>query len=107
MFTDPKRIKLADKGHPDTCNVFSYYSTFVPQLKDEACDCCMSAKAGCVECKSILAANIIDKIAPIQKKREELSKDKDRIRKILDSGRERAGALASQTMKEVLKAINL
>ncbi|PIP19756.1 MAG: tryptophan--tRNA ligase [Candidatus Omnitrophica bacterium CG08_land_8_20_14_0_20_41_16] len=107
MFTDPKRIKLIDKGHPDTCNVFSYYSTFVPKLKDEVCDWCMGAKAGCVECKKILAENIIDKVVPIQKKREELGKDKDRIKKILESGREKASFLAVQTMEEVLRAINL
>lgn len=107
MFTDPKRVKLVDMGHPDTCNVFSYYSTFVPKLKDEACDWCMGAKVGCVECKKMLAENIIDRIAPIQEKRKELSKDKDRIRKILDQGRGEASSFAAGTMKEVLKAINL
>jgi tryptophanyl-tRNA synthetase len=107
MFTDPKRIKLSDRGHPDTCNVFSYYSTFIPKLKDEACDCCMSAKRGCTECKKILAENIIDKIAPIQKKREELSKDKEGIKKILSQGKEKASSVAMNTMEEVLKAISL
>jgi tryptophanyl-tRNA synthetase len=28
MITDPERIKLKDRGHPDICNVFSYYCTF-------------------------------------------------------------------------------
>jgi len=107
MFTDPKRIRLADQGHPDTCNVFSYYSTFVPKLRDEAYDWCMSAKVGCTECKSILAANIIDKIAPIQKKREELGQDRDSIKKILNQGREKASSVATTTMKEVFKVLNL
>ena len=89
MFTDPKRIRLSDKGHPETCNVFSYYSTFVSKMNDEVRDWCMNAKVGCTECKKILAENIINKIAPIQKKREELGKDKGRIRKILDAGRSR------------------
>src|SRR3990167_6924439 len=25
MFTDPRRIKLSDPGHPEECNVYSYY----------------------------------------------------------------------------------
>lgn len=107
MFTDPKRIRLSDKGHPDTCNVFSYYSTFVPEMNNEARDWCMKASVGCTECKKILAGNIISKIAPIQKKRAELGKDKDKVRKILDAGREKASSVASQTIKEVFKAVNL
>jgi len=107
MFTDPKRIKLGDQGHPDVCNVFSYYVTFVPKMKDEVYDWCAGAKKGCTECKKILAENIIDKIAPLQKKREEFSKDKGGIEKIIAEGNKNARALASETMKEVLKAVNL
>lgn len=105
MFTDPQRIRLSDAGHPDTCNVFSYYSTFAPELNDQVRDSCMKASVGCTECKKILAENIINKIAPIQKRREDLSKDG--IRKILNAGRDKTSLLASQTMQEVLKVINL
>ena len=107
MFTDPKRVRLSDKGHPDTCNVFSYYSTFVPKTNNEVSDWCMNAKVGCTECKRLLAGNIISKIAPIQEKRAELGKDKDKVRKILDAGREKASLVASQAIEEVFKAMNL
>jgi tryptophanyl-tRNA synthetase len=107
MFTDPKRIRLADKGHPDVCNVYSYYDTFAPEFKDEAYDWCVSAKVGCTECKKRLAGKIIERIKPLQKRREEFSKDKQKIRKILDQGREKASALSAKTMEEVLKAVNL
>jgi len=30
MVTDPERIKKLDPGHPDICNVFSYYKFFFP-----------------------------------------------------------------------------
>ncbi|MBN2830948.1 MAG: tryptophan--tRNA ligase [Candidatus Omnitrophica bacterium] len=107
MFTDPKRIKLGDEGHPDTCNVFSYYSTFILKMKNEVYDWCTSAKKGCTECKKILAENIIDKISPIQKKREEISRDKEGIKKIIAKGNENASAIASKTMQDVFKAVNL
>ena len=29
MFTDPKRIRKSDPGHPDECNVHSYFEVFV------------------------------------------------------------------------------
>jgi tryptophanyl-tRNA synthetase len=107
MFTDPKRVRLSDEGHPDTCNVFSYYSVFVPEMGNEVRDWCMNAKIGCTECKKILAKNIIDKLAPIQKRREELIKDRKGIKKILDVGREKASSVASQTIKETFEAMKL
>jgi tryptophanyl-tRNA synthetase len=61
MFTDPKRIKLTDKGHPEICNVFSYYSIFIPQMQKEASDWCRNAKLGCTDCKKRLALGLIEK----------------------------------------------
>jgi tryptophanyl-tRNA synthetase len=107
MFTDPKRIKLSDCGHPDNCNVFSYYSIFAPQLKDQAKDWCSNAKLGCTECKKRLAAAIIEKVAPIKKKRDELLKDKSVITRILVDGAQKASCVAAETMREVRQGINL
>ncbi|MDO8661973.1 MAG: tryptophan--tRNA ligase [Candidatus Omnitrophota bacterium] len=107
MFTDPKRIKLTDAGHPDICNVFSYYSIFVPEVKNDVYNWCSNAKSGCTECKKRLAAHIIEKVAPIQQKRALLLKDKAGLKKILDEGAKKASSIASETMKEARKAINL
>jgi len=107
MFTDPKRIRLSDIGHPDTCNVYAYYSTFVPELKQEAYDWCSGARIGCTECKKRLSCGIIEKISPLQKKRQCFAKDKDGIRKMLDCGRDEARSFASGTIKEVFKAMRL
>jgi len=107
MFTDPKRIKLTDCGHPDICNVFSYYSIFAPQLKNEAYDWCSNAKLGCTDCKKKLAQCIIERLAPIQSKRKELLRDKTVIMKILERGSQKASQVAQKTMEEVSAGINL
>jgi tryptophanyl-tRNA synthetase len=107
MFTDPKRIKLSDIGHPDVCNVFSYYSTFLSEIKDDVYDWCSNARLGCTECKKKLAAGIIERLAPIQKKRESIIKDKAYLNKILDEGAQKASLIANTTLQEVRKAINL
>jgi tryptophanyl-tRNA synthetase len=107
MITDPKRIKLADKGHPDICNVFSYYSIFIPQMKEEVSDCCRNAQKGCTECKKLLAEKLTAKLAPFHAKREELLKDKDAIRKILDEGNAKARRVAGETLKEVRALLSL
>ncbi|MBI4972196.1 MAG: tryptophan--tRNA ligase, partial [Candidatus Omnitrophica bacterium] len=96
-----------DAGHPDTCNVFAYYSTFVPAMKAKVRDWCLHAKLGCTDCKKELALNIIEKLRPLQQRREDLLKDKNKIKKILQEGNEKAGAVASKTLKEVREAMQL
>ncbi len=107
MFTDPKRIKLSDKGHPDTCNVFSYYSIFVPGRKDEVRKWCESAALGCTDCKKRLAEGINVKLKPLQENRQRLLKDKAAVKKILDDGAKKAEDLAAGTIKEAKEAMGL
>jgi tryptophanyl-tRNA synthetase len=107
MFTDPKRIKLTDKGHPNVCNVFSYYSMFVPQMKNEVFDWCTNAKLGCTDCKRRLALNLIEKLKPFHERRQELLKDKARIRKVIEEGRIKATTFASKTLKEIREAMQI
>lgn len=107
MFTDPKRIKLYQKGHPNICNVFSYYSIFLPQEKDEVYDWCVGAKLGCTDCKGKLALGLIDKLKPLHQKRKELLDDKTKVIKILEEGRQKAGTVAGKTIKEAREAMKI
>lgn len=107
MITDPKRIKLSDKGHPNACNVYSYYLVFAPQLKDDVYDWCTNAKIGCTECKKRLALNILESLKPLHEKREELLKDKNKIKDILEAGRQKAESFASKTIAEVKQAMQI
>lgn len=100
MITDPKRIKLSDKGHPDVCNVYSYYLEFAPQLKDEAYDWCTNAKIGCTECKKKLASNILTMLKPIHERRQDLLKEKNKIKDILADGQLKAVSFARETIAE-------
>lgn len=107
MFTDPKRIKRTDCGHPDKCNVCSYYKIFAPEMAAQVHDECVGAKIGCTDDKARLADIIIKKLAPIQKKREALSRDKDKIMMILNQGGKIAAIRAEETMAEIHKAIKI
>ncbi|MFA5146403.1 MAG: tryptophan--tRNA ligase [Candidatus Omnitrophota bacterium] len=105
MITDPERIKLADKGHPDICNVFSYYMIFGSEtLRKDARYWCENAKKGCTECKKCLAGVIIETLEPIRERRSVLSDDN--IADILKEGAKKARAAASETMDEVKRLIN-
>jgi tryptophanyl-tRNA synthetase len=105
MITDPKRIKLNDKGHPDVCNVFSYYSTFTsPEVRANVKDWCEGASKGCTECKKNLARVLIEYLEPIRKKRNTLT-DSD-IKDILAEGGKKAREFAGETMAEVKRLVD-
>lgn len=101
MFTDPKRLRLKDPGHPDECNVYSYYEVFAPQLKKDVYNWCTGAQKGCTDCKMILAQNLTDVLSEISEKRKQLSKDRDKIADILNDGRTRARKIAQETIQQI------
>ena len=107
MFTDPLRIKMTDPGHPETCNVCHYYKVFAPERAEKVWEECRGAKRGCVQNKTELAEVLIELLEPIREKRTAILKDTDRIAKILDQGKEKAQAVASETMKEVKRLVGL
>jgi len=107
MFTDPKRIKFSDPGHPQGCNVNSYYAVFAPQRKNEIDELCRSSKIGCTDCKKELAEVLIKLLEPIQEKRNKLLENKREVFDILEEGKNKAGAVAQKTMSGVKEALNL
>jgi len=105
MFTDPKRIRLADPGHPKKCNVYSYYDVFGSQRSEEVYEWCTKAQKGCTDCKMILAGILIDRLRPIREKRLELEKDKGCIEDILEDGCKKARQIAKKTIAEIKEVI--
>ncbi len=105
MITDPARIKLTDKGHPDICNVFTYYTTFAkPEVTAEARQWCEGAKLGCTECKRNFSKIISSYLEPIRTKHEKITNSD--IDDILHNGAKKAKSNASKTMQEVRQLID-
>jgi len=107
MFTDPKRIYRHDKGHPHECNVFSYYSTFFPQKREEVFSACKEAKIGCQECKKNLAKLLIEFISPYREKKKNILKNKKNIYNILEEGKKKAKKVSKETIEEVKKVMKI
>jgi tryptophanyl-tRNA synthetase len=107
MVTDPERIKKLDPGHPDICNVYSYYKFFFPPLSETLAKDCRAAKIGCVEDKGKLAEYIIELLRPIQERRSKLLKDREGLEAILKNGAGKARTVAQGTIKEVKKAVGI
>ncbi len=106
--TDPQREKREDKGDPDKCNVYSLHKFFSSD-DDQAWvrEGCTTAGIGCVDCKSKLADNLIEHIAPIRQRREELLANPDEVHQVLANGAVKARETATKTMAAVRKKLGL
>ncbi|MFC1576133.1 tryptophan--tRNA ligase [Candidatus Omnitrophota bacterium] len=107
MITDPKKIRMTDAGHPEVCNVCSYYKVFKPGRVKEVTETCRESKRGCIKCKEELADILIEKLEPIRQKREKLLGDKKQLIDILKIGNARAKSVAGETMSEVRKKVGV
>jgi tryptophanyl-tRNA synthetase len=106
MLTDPQRVKRTDPGRPEVCPVFSWHKLFSSPVtvgKVEAD--CRSAAIGCVDCKKLMAENLVTWIEPVQARRQEFEAHPQRVWDILDAGGKKAHATARRTMKRVRNAI--
>lgn len=108
MITDPQRARKNDPGNPDICNVFSYHKIYTdPETVKKINEECQSADIGCVECKKMMAANLINSLEPIRVKRKELESDMKRVEEIMVEGNRRAMVIARETLDEVREAVKI
>jgi tryptophanyl-tRNA synthetase len=105
MMTDPKRMRLKDAGHPDECNVFAYYKTFLAGRDAEVRSWCEGATKGCTDCKKSLAEGIIEHLRPIREKREKILAERGYVESVLKKGAEQAREIAVATMKDVRQVV--
>jgi tryptophanyl-tRNA synthetase len=108
MVTDPQRIRRSDPGDPDVCNVFSMHKIFSSQEEIDMVNIeCRRAGIGCVDCKKILARNLNAHLEPFRARRAEIGRNPNQVHDILQDGKQRAQAIASQTIAEVKEAVGL
>ncbi len=108
MVSDPQRVRKSDPGRPEVCPVFTLHKLFTDEqtLKMIEEDC-RTARIGCVQCKKILAQNINNFLEPIRERRNYYASNKGELWDIFNQGSEQARKVASQTMEEVRKKMNL
>jgi tryptophanyl-tRNA synthetase len=108
MITDPNRARRKDPGNPEICNVFEFHKLYSPpSVVEEINGQCRSAAIGCVECKKIMAENLINALAPIREKRNYFEERPEMVQEIIASGNQKAQAVARQTMQEVRSAVHI
>jgi len=100
--TDPARVTRKDPGNPDVCNIFTIHQGFSPPdtIKLVAHNC-RTAGWGCLDCKRVLADNMIAALTPIRERAEALRAEPRTVTDLLRGGVAKAGAIARRTMAQV------
>ena len=108
MFTDPSRLRRSDPGNPNICNVFSFHKLYTPAdvVEDIKRDCPL-AKIGCVDCKKILAQNLIKGLSYHQERRQYYLMHSKELDEILQWGISYARKEAQATLEEVKDAVSI
>jgi tryptophanyl-tRNA synthetase len=100
--TDPARVTRRDPGNPEICNIYHLHKYFSPpETVALVADNCRGAGWGCLDCKRVLADNIIRTLAPIRERALELQAQPERVDQILGDGAAAARRIATETMREV------
>ena len=108
MVTDVQRPRRTDPGEPDRCVAFSLHRLYTPdEERARIVSECRGAEIGCVDCKKILARNVVAELAPFRERRQDLATQPELVEQVLAEGNSRAAAEATRTMQEVRKAIKL
>ena len=83
MFTDPKKIRLDDKGHPDGCVVYAMHHALHAGSTRKSKSRCKAGTIGCVACKSRLAETLNAGLEPIRVERARWSSKMDDVKEIV------------------------
>jgi tryptophanyl-tRNA synthetase len=106
--TDPARVTRHDPGNPDICNIYHLHKYFSPpETVALVAENCRGAKWGCLDCKRVLADNMIATLAPIRERALQLQANPARVDEILADGASTARGLAAETMREVRDRMGL
>ncbi|OGG12633.1 tryptophan--tRNA ligase [Candidatus Gottesmanbacteria bacterium RIFCSPHIGHO2_01_FULL_46_14] len=107
-YTDPQRIHANDPGHIEGNMVFTYLEFFGERGKtDELKKAYTEGKVSDIEVKNYLYDRLMKTFAPARKVYEELKRNPEKVKKILQDGAEKTHTVASQTMKEVRDATGI
>jgi len=107
-FTVESRLRKTDPGDPDICNIYALHQCFSPpETCKQVYEGCKSAELGCVDCKTMLAENMIAALTPIRERTLEVLGDSGYLDDVLRTGAQECQCVAAATMDEVRQAMGL
>lgn len=102
--TDPVRgLTFDDPERPECNNLLTLYMLLSGKKKEEVAAECQDMGWG--QFKPLLTETAINALKPIQEKYQQIMDDKGYLESVLRDGREKAEAIANQTLKDVKAAL--
>ncbi|MBB6730828.1 tryptophan--tRNA ligase [Cohnella zeiphila] len=105
--TDPARVHLGDRGHPDICPIYAYHRAFRAEGAPEIREGCERGTMGCSACKERLTKDLDLLVEPMRERRARYAAKPKEVDAMLAAGTERARGVARETMREVREAMSL
>jgi tryptophanyl-tRNA synthetase len=106
--TDPARVKKADPGTPEICNIYQLHKAFSPsETVTHVAKQCSTAGWGCIDCKRVLHASMEAELVPIRARAKELIASPRKVSDALEAGAAAASKIAKKTMGEVRDAMGI
>lgn len=106
IVTDSKGVE--DPKDPETCTVYQIHRLFLDAAEASAlADRYRGGGLGYGDAKKLLFGAYMDYFAPMRAKRAEIDRTSAYVQEVLEEGREKASALASETMGKVRLAVGL
>jgi len=106
--TDPARKTRRDPGTPEICNIYALHQHFsTPAQVAHVAEMCRTAGWGCLDCKRMLADNMIAALAPVRERAADLKRHPERVRSVLGRGAAHCRRIAGETMARVRDVMGL
>lgn len=107
--TDPARQRKSDPGDPVKCKtIYELHKAFSPATTvTEVAENCRGAKWGCIDCKKVLHANMVEELTPIRTRALALKENAKMLEQTLADGAARARTVARETMRAVKDRMGL
>jgi len=101
--TDPARVRRADPGTPEKCNIWYYHLLVTPEPeRRDIHSGCTTAGIGCIDCKKVFHRSLMKVLDPIRERYAELSTGrKKEVEDRLEANAGKCRAVARDTMLEV------
>jgi len=106
MYTDPAKLKVDDKGHPDGCVVCAFHKIYNPDWAAREAEC-KSGAIGCGACKKQLFELMNKAMEGFRARRKVYEGDQAGVDKILADGNARARAIASSVLAGANKIMGI
>jgi tryptophanyl-tRNA synthetase len=90
------------------CPVYDFHKVFsAPAVIERVNRECRTAEIGCIDCKSLVADAMVDRLTPIWNERKKLARDTRQIEEIVREGDQRAAKASHQTLEEIKDAMKI